>query len=61
MTSSRIIDGGIAFLILLPVLRVLLMLITFVREGDMRLSAIVLLVLAIIVSGALLGLHSTHL
>jgi uncharacterized membrane protein len=57
MMSTRIITAGIALLILLPVLRVLLMLIVFVRERDFRFSAIAMLVLAIIILGAVLGMH----
>lgn len=57
MTNSRIITAGIALLVLLPGLRVLLMLIVFVRERDRPISIITALVLAIIVSGALLGMH----
>lgn len=57
MTNSRIMTAGIALLILLPVLRVLLMLIVFVRERDRPFSLIAMLVLAIIVSGALLGMQ----
>jgi uncharacterized membrane protein len=57
LTNSHIITAGIALLILLPVLRVLLMLFVFVRERDNHFSIIATLVLAIIVSGALLGMH----
>jgi uncharacterized membrane protein len=57
VTSARIVTAGIALFILLPVLRVLLMLIVFVREGDYRFGAIAALVLVIIVLGVALGLH----
>jgi hypothetical protein len=57
MTNSRIITAGIALLILLPGLRILLMLIVFVRERDRPFSIIATLVLAIIVSVAVLGMH----
>lgn len=56
-TSAQIVTIGIALFILLPVLRVLLMLIAFVYEGDYRFTAIATLVLAIIVLGAALGVH----
>jgi uncharacterized membrane protein len=57
VTSVRIVNVGIALFILLPVLRVLLMLIAFVRARDYRFGAIAALVLAIIVLGAVLGVH----
>jgi uncharacterized membrane protein len=47
--------AGIALLIALPVLRVILMLIIFIREGDLRFSAIAMLVLAIIILGSVVG------
>lgn len=59
MMCTRIVTVGIALIIILPVLRVLLMLIVFVRERDFRFSAIATLVLAIIVLGSVLGGH-TH-
>jgi uncharacterized membrane protein len=55
VTSGRIVAVGIAFLILLPVLRVLLMLVVFVIEGDYRFGAIAAIVLAVIVLGAALS------
>ena len=57
MTSTRIVNFGVALFILLPVLRVLLMIIVFVREGDYRFGAIATFVLAIIILGAALGMH----
>jgi len=53
--GTWIITAGILLLIALPVLRVLLMLIVFVRERDFRFGAIAMLVLAIILLGAVLG------
>jgi uncharacterized membrane protein len=47
---------GIALFILLPVARVALMLVTFVRERDYSYTAISAFVLAIILAGMLLGL-----
>ena len=58
MTSARMVILGIALFILLPVFRVLLMLIVFVREGDYRFGAIATLVLAIIILGAALGMRA---
>jgi hypothetical protein len=55
MICTRIVTAGIALLISLPVLRVLLMLVVFVRERDFLFSAIAMLVLAIILLGSVLG------
>ena len=58
--GPRIVTTGIALFIALPVLRVLLMSIVFVRERDYRFGAIALLVLTIIALSGLLGvLHRT--
>ena len=51
--ASRTI--GIALFLLLPVLRVVLMLIVFLRERDYRFSAIAALVLRILLVGFVLG------
>ena len=50
---------GIVLFILLPVLRVLLMLLVFIREGDFRLAVTAGLVLAIILLGIVLGFRAT--
>ena len=55
MTCTEITTGGIGLLIALPILRVVLMLIAFIRARDLRFSAIAMLVLAIILLGSLLG------
>ena len=55
MICTRIVTDGIALIIVLPVLRVLLMLIAFVRARDFRFSAVAMLVLAIILLGSALG------
>ena len=55
MMCTRIVTAGIALLIVLPVLRVVLMLIVFVRERDFRFGAIAMLVLAIMLLGSVLG------
>jgi len=55
--AAWVINTGIVLLLLLPVLRVLIMLVVFLRERDYRFSAITGLVLTIIVLGALLGIH----
>ncbi len=50
---------GIVVFILLPVLRVLLMLLVFIREADSRLALTAGLVFAIILLGIVLGFHAT--
>jgi len=57
--ASWVINSGVALFLLLPVLRVVIMLVVFLRERDYRFSAITALVLSIIVLGALLGIHMT--
>jgi hypothetical protein len=49
---------GIALFILLPMLRVLLMFLVFIRERDFRFACISGLVLAIILAGIFLGFPS---
>lgn len=56
-TGLAWVSAGIVIFLLLPVLRVLLMLLVFVAEGDYRFGAIAALVLAIIGLGAVLGLR----
>lgn len=56
LPNMRIAAIGIVLFILLPTLRVLLMLLVFIREGDFRLAASAGLVLAIILLGIVLGL-----
>jgi len=60
MIGTRIVTAGIALLIVLPVLRVFLMLVVFVRERDFRFSAIAMLVLAIMLLGSVLGVVSSE-
>jgi uncharacterized membrane protein len=55
LTPMRIATAGVALLILLPVLRVTLMLIVFVRQRDYRLGGVAALVLVFIVLGFTLG------
>jgi uncharacterized membrane protein len=54
----RIATMGIALIILLPILRVLLMFLVFIRERDFRFASISGLVLAIILAGIFFGLPS---
>jgi uncharacterized membrane protein len=55
--SLHIVEAGIAVFILLPVLRVILMLIVFVRQRDYRYTAIAANVLLIILLGFALGMY----
>jgi hypothetical protein len=54
----RIATMGIALFILLPMLRVSLMFLVFIRERDFRFACIAGLVLAIILIGIVLGFPS---
>jgi uncharacterized membrane protein len=47
---------GIAFFILLPVMRLILMLCVFLHQRDYRFSAIAALVLIIVIAGSMIGL-----
>lgn len=58
LSSTRIITSGIACFILLPVCRVILMLIVFVRERDYRFIVITALVLMTIFVGFAIGAHT---
>ena len=59
--GARIVTVGLALFILLPVLRVMLMLVAFLRARDFPLTAVAVLVLAIIglsvAVGSLSALH----
>ena len=59
LPNMRIAAIGIVLFILLPTLRVLLMLLVFIREGDFRLAVTAALVLAIILLGIILGFRAT--
>jgi hypothetical protein len=59
LPNMRIATMGIVLFILLPVLRVLMMLLVFIREGDFRLAITAGLVLAIILLGTVLGFRAT--
>jgi len=56
LRDMRIATIGIALLILLPVVRVVVMLIVYLRHRDYRFSAIALLVFTIILLGFTVGL-----
>jgi hypothetical protein len=55
LPTVRIATAGIVLFILLPVIRVLLMLLVFIRERDFRFASIAGLVLVIIFLGIVLG------
>ena len=59
LSILRIIRAGIALFILLPILRVLVMLLVFIREGDYRFAFISGMVLAIILLGIFLGVAAS--
>ena len=56
LRDMRIATTGIALFILLPVARVIVMVIAYLRQRDYRLSAIALLVLTVILLGFAAGL-----
>jgi uncharacterized membrane protein len=58
LSSILIVTAGIALFILLPVLRVILMLIVFVRQRGYRSIAIATLVLLIILLGFAAGMYT---
>src|SRR6267142_4741041 len=60
LRDMQIATIGIALLILLPVVRVIVMLIVYLRHRDYRFSAIALLVLTIILLGFAVGLAGRH-
>jgi hypothetical protein len=60
LRDMRIATIGIALLILLPVVRVIVMLIVYLRHRDYRFSAIALLVLNIILLGFAVGWAGRH-
>jgi uncharacterized membrane protein len=59
LSNKRIASMGIALFILLPILRVLLMNLVFIRERDFRFAFISGMVLAIILLGIFLGVPAT--
>jgi uncharacterized membrane protein len=58
-SGMRVVTAGIALFILLPVLRVCVMLVVFVRERDYRFVAIAAAVLAIILVGTAVGMYTS--
>ena len=59
LPNMPIVRMGIALFILLPILRVLLMLLVFIRERDYRFAFISGIVLAVILLGIFLGVPAT--
>jgi uncharacterized membrane protein len=60
-TGVKIVTAGVALFILLPVFRVLIMCLVFLRERDYRFSAIAALVLVILALGVVVGLRASRL
>jgi hypothetical protein len=59
LPNIRIASVGIGLFILLPILRVLLMFLAYIRERDFRFAFISGMVLAIILLGILLGVPAS--
>ena len=59
LPNMRIVSMGIVLFILLPILRVFLMLLVFLRQRDFRFAFISGMVLAIILLGIFLGVPAT--
>jgi uncharacterized membrane protein len=57
LSSTRVVETGIILFILLPVFRVFLMLLVFLKERDYRFSAIAGLVLLILALGFIVGMR----
>ena len=57
--NMRIITTGIVLFILLPILRVLVMLLVYIRERDFRFACISGMVFAIILLGIFFGVPAT--
>jgi len=54
-TGAQVVTAGIGLFILLPILRVILMLTIFVKEGDYKFAAAAAVVLLIIFAGFAIG------
>ena len=57
-TGAQVVTAGIGLFILLPILRVILMLTIFVKEGDYKFGATAAVVLVIIFAGFAIGILS---
>lgn len=58
--GTKVMAAGVALFILLPVLRVLIMCLVFLKERDYRFSAIAALVLVILFVGVIVGLRTAR-
>ena len=58
LTGAQIVTAGIGLFVLLPILRVILMLTIFVKEGDYKFGATAAVVLVIIFAGFAIGILS---
>ena len=56
LTGAQIVTAGIGLFVLLPILRVILMLIFFAKEGDHKFAAAAAVVLLILFAGFAIGL-----
>ena len=59
--GTKIVTAGVALFILLPVTRVLIMCLVFLKERDYRFSAIAALVLVILFVGVVVGLKTARM
>jgi uncharacterized membrane protein len=60
-SGMKIVTLGVALFILLPVLRVFIMFLVFLRDRDYKFSAIAALVLAILLVGVIVGLRTSKI
>jgi uncharacterized membrane protein len=60
-SGMKIVTVGVALFILLPVLRVLIMCLVFLKERDYKFSAIAALVLVILLVGVIVGLRTSKI
>ncbi|HEY2394175.1 MAG TPA: DUF1634 domain-containing protein [Candidatus Angelobacter sp.] len=60
-SGMKIVTAGVALFILLPVFRVFIMFLVFLRDRDYKFSAIAALVLAILALGVIVGLRAAKM
>jgi uncharacterized membrane protein len=60
-SAMKIVTVGLALFILLPVFRVFIMFVVFLKDRDYKFSAIAALVLAILVLGVVVGLRAAKM
>jgi uncharacterized membrane protein len=61
LPGVKVVTAGVALFILLPVIRVLIMCLVFLRERDYKFSAIAALVLVILALGVVAGLRAAKM